>query len=137
MFLIFANRPLDHRSEIKAFRQFIKIHSVSSKTKKLTERCTEILSRRMLSSLMSSLPSTSTVNQLPSTLKSSSMTSPSMRNDYRCTESTRIIRCGVVLLAPSATPNQAQSPFICRRNSDFHLSVTNLSSLMQARSSTI
>ena len=136
MFLFLANRLLV-RSEIKAFRQFIKIHSASFQIKKLIERLIETLSRRMLSSVTSSLPSISTVNQLLSTSRSSTMTLLHIRSDSHSTRSTRIIRCGVVQPAPSDILNQAPSRFKCLRNSDCHRSVTNLSSLMQARSSTI
>ena len=125
------------QSEIKAFKQFIKIHSASSQTRKHTESWTETQSRRMLSSVTSSLPSISTVNQLLSTSRSSTMTLPHIRSDSRSTRSTRIIRCGAAQLALSATPNQAPSRSKCHRNSDCHHSVTNPSSLMQARSSTI
>ena len=125
------------QSEIKAFKQFIKIHSASSQTRKHTESWIETASRRMLSSVTSSLPSISTVNQLLSMSRSSTMTLPHIRSDSRSTRSTRIIRCGAAQLALSATPNQAPSRSKCHRNSDCHHSVTNLSSLMQARSSTI
>ena len=134
MFLSLINRLSDSRSEIKAFRQFIKIHSAFSQIRKRLESYTEIISRRMLSSLMSNLPSTLTVNQRLSTSRSKSMTSPRTRNVYHSTRSIRIIRYGEVPLAPSATPNQALSPLTFHRNSDCHHSVNNLSSLMQARS---
>ena len=125
------------QSEIKAFKQFIKIHSASSQTKKHIERLIEILSRRMLSSVTSSLPSISTVNLLLSTSRSSTTTLLHIRSDFRSTRNTRIIRCGVAQPVPSDILNQAPSRFKCLRNSDFHRSVTNLSLLMQARSSTI
>ena len=137
IFLSLINRLSDFQSEIKAFRQSIKIHSAFSQIKKRLESCTEILSRRMLSSLMSNLPSTSTVNQRLSTSRNKSMTSPRTRNDSNSTRSIRIIRYGEVPLAPSATQNQALSPLTFHRNSDCHHSINNLSSLMQVRSSLI
>ena len=137
MFLFLENRHLGHRSEIKAFRQSIKIHSVSFRIKKHTERCTGKASRRMLSSVTSNLPSTSTVNLLLSTSRSSMMISTHTRNDSNSTRSTRIIRCGAGQPDLLAIPNQAQSRFSCHRNSDCHHSVTNLYLMMRARSSTI